>query len=189
MKVAYVPDVTARPSPRDLRGAALLGFRRAIKRFRLSARVAQLPPGQHACPTLMYLARQRYDLIVIGELRNERDYRDLVAVAKRFPRTKFVVADRAQKKSPPNIQGSIWRVEQPAYLAGLMEKRRAGKDVVGSVGGMSIPQVNPFIAGFEAGAKSVSPAITTLRSYSNDFLNARKCGSVALSQIAKVPEF
>src|SRR5262249_16011292 len=37
LKVAYVTDFGARPDPHDLRGAALLGFRRAVKKFRVQA--------------------------------------------------------------------------------------------------------------------------------------------------------
>ena len=187
-RVAYVADIPAQPSPHDLRGAALLGFQRAVKNLPVAARVVAFSPVPGGVEhTLTLLARQRYDLVVIEDVL---DYAGLVAAAKRFPGTKFVLGDTAiPKNSPKNVQGSIWHVEQPSYLAGylaaLMEKRRPGADVVGSVGGFPAPQVDPFIAGFEAGAKAADPGITTLRSYAYDFLNPEKCTSVALSQIAR----
>jgi len=189
LKVAYVTDFGARPSPHDLRGAALLGFRRAVGRFRVQARVAEFPPAQDAGPTLEQLAGQRYDLIMIGEVRSGFDLERVLAVARRFPHTKFVLADPPLlERWPKNVQGSIWHVEQPAYLAGYLSAlmvRRGGRKAVGSVGGFPIVSVNSFIAGFDAGAKSADPKIATLRAYAQDFLNADKCKSVALNEIAR----
>jgi basic membrane protein A len=188
-KVAYVTDIAATPDVHDLRGVALLGFQRSVRRFRVQGRVVQFDPRQGVGPTLAYLARQRYDLVFIGEVRSGYDVDATVAVAKRFPQTRFVLTDPPfLERWPKNVQGSIWHVEQPAYLAGylagLMERRRPGRDVVGSVGGFPNIAVDAFIAGFEAGAKAADPRITTLRRYTYDFLNAAKCGSVARSEIA-----
>src|SRR5262249_41106208 len=130
------------------------------------------------------------DLIMVGEARTGEDFGAAVDVARRFPGTKFVLTDPpVLVKWPTNVEGAIWRVEQPAYLAGylaaLMERRRPGKDVVGSVGGIPIDSVDTFIAGFEAGAKAADPGITLLRRYTNDFLNPARCRSVALDQITR----
>jgi basic membrane protein A len=56
-----------------------------------------------------------------------------------------------------------------------MEKRRPGKDVIGSVGGFPSPAVNAYIARYEAGARRADPGITALRGYSSDFYDAAKC--------------
>jgi basic membrane protein A len=65
-----------------------------------------------------------------------------------------------------------------------MEKRE-GKHVVSSVGGEPEPGVEPFIAGYQAGARKADPHVTTLNGYSHDFLSPRKCRAVALGQIAR----
>ena len=69
------------------------------------------------------------------------------------------------------------------YLAGLEEKRRPGKDVIGSVGGQKQPPVDRFIAGYQAGAKAADPGITVLNNYSEDFADQAKCKQIALNQI------
>jgi basic membrane protein A len=190
-KIAYVIPISASPGSHDLYGAALLGFERAAKDFHVDAHVVQLAPTQETAVTLTLLARQRYDLIIVGIVRGPEDIDTVVAFARRFPATRFVVTDPLflRRTWPSNVQGAIWHVEQPAYLAGylagLMERRRPGKDVVGSVGGGPQANVNTFIAGFEAGAKAADPGITILRSYSFDFLAPRKCRAVALAQIAR----
>jgi basic membrane protein A len=190
LRMAYVTDVVASPSAHNLRGAALLGFQRAVKDFRLQPRVVQFDPRRGAEPTLRSLARQNYDLVLIGEVQSPLDVDAVVTVSKRFPAVKFVLVDPPFLEDwPGNVQGSIWRVEQPAYLAGYLagieEKQRRGRDVVGSVGGVKIPTVDAFIAGFEAGARKGDPAIQTLRGYSYDFFDAAKCESVARKQIAQ----
>jgi basic membrane protein A and related proteins len=189
LRIAYITNFAAAADPHDLRGVALLGFQRAVKDFNVVGRVVQFDPNQGAEPTLTLLARQRYDLIFVGELRAVLDVDVVNAVARRFPSSKFVITD------PPvftrwaeNVQGSIWRVEQPSYLAGFlagaMERRRPGRHVVGSVGGLPIVPVNTFIAGFEAGTKHADPGITVLRKYAYNFFNTAKCRTVALSEIA-----
>ena len=65
-----------------------------------------------------------------------------------------------------------------------MERRRPGKDVIGSVGGFPVGNVIPFIAGYQAGARRADPGITTLNGYSRDFADPAKCRAVALGQIA-----
>ena len=78
------------------------------------------------------------------------------------------------------------RGTSPGYLAGLMEKRRPGRDVIGAVGGYKFPGVDRWILGYRAGAKKADPGHrhpdrptrTTSRI-------PTKCKTVALGQIAK----
>jgi basic membrane protein A len=57
--------------------------------------------------------------------------------------------------------------------------------VISSVGGHQVPAVERYIAGYQAGARGANPRVTTLNSYTDDFLDPMKGRSVALSQIAK----
>jgi basic membrane protein A len=139
-------------------------------------------------PAFSYLARQKYDLIVgIGFL----EAADLDAAARRFPAARFAILDARLEDlphRPKNVRGTLFKTEEAGYLAGylaaLMEKRRPGKDVVGTVGGVKIPTVDAYIAGFQAGARKADPSITTLNSYANDFIAADKCKAIALDEIA-----
>ena len=58
-------------------------------------------------------------------------------------------------------------------------------NVISSVGGARVPAVERFIAGYQAGARKANPDITTLNSYTDDFMDPAKGRSVALNQIAK----
>jgi basic membrane protein A len=88
---------------------------------------------------------------------------------------------------PPNLLGLLFKEQETGYLvgylAGLEEKRRPGKDVIGSVGGEKQPPVDRFIAGYRAGARAADPGITLLNGYSQDFADLAKCKQIALNQI------
>jgi len=191
-RIALVTDLSTPPGPHDLRGAALLGFRRVLKAFKLEGRVVQYDPARGQAAMLASLARQKYDLIYTAIPDSEQDFQSIGTVARRFPQSFFVLPDgvvQDLKVRPKNIVGSDWRVEQASYLAGylaaLMERRRAGADVVGSIGGGPFPPINRFIAGYEAGARKADRGIRTLRLYANGFLNTAKCATVAREEVAR----
>ena len=189
LKVALVMD--SQVSPHDFRAVTLRGFRRAVEEFRVQGRVVQLTPRASATATLTPLVRQKYDLVLVPQVRGLEDLNALAAVAHRFPATMFVMGDfpvDVLPGRPKNVQGSVWRVEQPSFLAGflagLMETRRPGKNVIGSVGGLPVP-VGAFIAGYEAGARKADPRIKVLRGYAGSFFDDAKCEAVARRQIGE----
>ncbi|MBN2116517.1 MAG: BMP family ABC transporter substrate-binding protein [Anaerolineales bacterium] len=62
----------------------------------------------------------------------------------------------------PNYQGILFAEEQAGYLAGIVAGSISKTGTIGSVAGTSLPAVVAYIAGYEAGAKSVNPDIKTL---------------------------
>jgi len=113
------------------------------------------------------------------------------AVASAYPSKKFAIVDvdvTGMKHKPKNVQGLLFREQQAGYLvgyaAGLYAKSVNGK-AVGSVGGLKIPPVDRYIAGFQYGAKKADPGIETLNDYSQDFVAQAKCKEKALNQIAQ----
>jgi basic membrane protein A and related proteins len=112
------------------------------------------------------------------------------AVASSFPSNKFAIVDvdiTGLKHKPKNVQGLLFREQEAGYLvgyaAGLWAKAHNGQ-AVGSVGGIKIPPVDRYIAGYQYGAKKADPGIKTLNGYSQDFVAQNKCKEKALSQIA-----
>ena len=61
----------------------------------------------------------------------------------------------------------------------------SGSNVISSVGGIKLPTVDIFIAGYQAGAKKCVPGIKVLIGYSQDFVAQDKCKEIALNQIAQ----
>ena len=64
-----------------------------------------------------------------------------------------------------------------------MVKKKGGDQVIGVVGGVKIPPVDSFLAGYQAGAKKCNPGIKVLKGYSQDFIDQAKCKTVAQNQI------
>src|SRR6266511_3891003 len=101
--------------------------------------------------------------------------------------TVVYVDQTEEPHKPPNLLGLLFREQETGYLVGylggLEEKRRAGPDVIGSVGGQKQPPVDRFIAGYQAGAKAADPGIKLLNGYSEDWADQAKCKQIALNQI------
>ena len=57
--------------------------------------------------------------------------------------------------------------------------------IIGAVGGVKIPPVDHFIAGYQAGAKAANPKAKVLVGYSQSFTDQGKCKELALNQIAQ----
>jgi basic membrane protein A len=112
-------------------------------------------------------------------------------IASAYPHNKFAIVDddvTFMKHKPKNVEGLLFREQEAGYLvgyaAGMWAKSHGGK-AVGSVGGLKIPPVDRYIAGYQFGAKKADPGIKTLNGYSNDFVKQAKCKETALNQIAQ----
>jgi basic membrane protein A len=90
---------------------------------------------------------------------------------------------------PRNVQGIVFRTSEVAFLAGWLagklEQRRPGRNVVGVVGGLDIPSVRDFVVGFRAGARRAAPGVDVLVDYSGDFVDSSKCAAIARRQVAR----
>ena len=168
---------------------AYLGLERAVRELPIKGRVLTPAPKEGYVPSLSLLARQKYDL-VIGTGGSAAPAIDRVATA--FPGTRFAILDVAHDDlahCPENVLGLAFSVEQAGYLAGhlaaLVLTLSPGEEVVSSVAGERVPSVERWIAGYQAGARRANPRVTTLNSYTDDFIDPVKGRSVALSQIAK----
>src|SRR6478672_3447335 len=185
-KIGLVTDIGGL-NDRGFNHLSYLGLLRAQKELGVQQRVYQAKSTQEYVPNLSTFARQGYDL-TIGVGFTEATAIDTVATT--FPNSNFAIVDVDQKEEPhkpANLLGLLFREQETGYLvgylAGLEEKRQAGKDIIGSVGGQKQPPVDRFIAGYQAGAKAADPGITVLNNYSEDFSDQAKCKQIALNQI------
>jgi basic membrane protein A len=111
------------------------------------------------------------------------------AVATAFPKSKFAIVDvdvTSMKHKPKNVEGLLFKEQEAGYLVGYaagLYVKATGGTAVGSVGGLKIPPVDRYIAGYQFGAKKADPGITVLNDYSQDFVAQAKCKEKALNQI------
>jgi basic membrane protein A and related proteins len=186
MKVGLVTDVGGL-NDHGFNHLSYLGLQRAQQELGVQTKIFQAKSTQDYIPNLSTFARQGYNL-TIGVGFTEATAID--TAANNFPNSNFAIVDVDQTEEPhkpPNLLGLLFKEQETGYLvgylAGLEEKRRPGKDVIGSVGGQKQPPVDRFIAGYQAGAKAADPGITTLNNYSEDFNDQAKCKQIALNQI------
>jgi basic membrane protein A len=63
--------------------------------------------------------------------------------------------------------------------------QRDGEKHISAVGGLKLPTVDIFIAGYRAGARKCVPGTVVDIGYSQDFVAQDKCKEIALNQIAQ----
>jgi basic membrane protein A len=73
-------------------------------------------------------------------------------------------------------------------MAALQIQAENKKQIISAVGGLEIPTVVIFIAGYKAGAEACVPGTQVLVAYSQDFVDQAKCKELALNQINRGSE-
>jgi basic membrane protein A len=185
-KVGLVTDIGGL-NDRGFNQLANQGLQRAIKQLKVKGRVLISTGEQDYIPNFTSLVRGKYNLIIgVGFLQTN----SINTMATRFPKSHFTGVDVSfndLKDKPKNYEGIQFKEQEVGYLAGYLAALKA-KDsgrVVSSVGGIPVPAVDRFIAGYQAGAKKAVPGTRTLNGYSQDFGDQAKCKEIALGQIGQ----
>ncbi|HBW36612.1 BMP family protein [Desulfosporosinus sp. BICA1-9] len=165
------------------------GLEKAVKDLGVTKSVVESKQMTDYETNLSRFAQDKYNLVIaVGFLMHDA----VEKVAKDYPDTKFMIID-SSITDRPNVASAMFKTEQCGYLvgvmAGLLEQapgipNALGKNTVGLVGGMAIPPVNDYIAGFIQGAKSVNPDIKINLKYTGKFDDPALGKQTALSQIA-----
>lgn len=115
------------------------------------------------------------------------------AVAKRNPAARFLLIDSplldAQGKpfTMPNVRTVIFREEEGSFLVGALAGLVPPGNRVAFVGGMEIPLIKKFEAGFRAGVATTNPKAASgmLISYTGSFDNVAIGKQVAQDMLSK----
>jgi len=172
----------------------LTGLKLAASKLGVQTRAIESHSAGDYIPNLASLARAHYDAVVAaGFLLADAE----ATVAKKFPGTQFAITDYPVEIPPfsdkkgkllvPNITGITFKAEQQSYLVGCLSAlmaKKGGGHTISATGGVKIPPVDSFIAGYKAGAAKCVPGTKVLVAYSQDFIAQDKCKAVAQNQIA-----
>ena len=196
VKAGLVSDV-GRFNDKSFNQSALEGLNRAKDELGADTRAIESRAAGDYVPNLSTLARQDFDVSIgVGFLLAE----GVNQVARRFPDANFAIIDYSvmappftdtekNVATPDNVQGLTFATNENSFLigcmAGMVVQKAGGKQVISAVGGLKIPTVDIFIAGYQAGAKECNPEIQVLVGYSQDFVAQDKCKEIALNQIAQ----
>ncbi|MEZ3177572.1 BMP family ABC transporter substrate-binding protein [Streptomyces pimonensis] len=109
---------------------------------------------------LASLARQGYNPVIgVGFAYGPA----MKAVAAKYPKTTFGIVDSVVEGD--NVASLVFAEEQASYLAGVAAAKATRTDVVGFVGGVDIPLIHKFQAGYEQGVKATDPEIKVISQY------------------------
>ena len=184
LKVGMVFDIGGK-GDKSFNDSAFRGLEWAEAEFGIEH--TELEPGVAADRevNLRNLATLGYDMIIgVGFLFTDA----ISAVADEFPDTKFAIVD-GFIPDKPNVVSLLFKEHEGSFLVGMiagMKTKEDGKDTIGFVGGMDIPLIHKFEAGYRAGVAYVFPECKILSAYAGDtptaFADPVKGKELALSQ-------
>lgn len=153
------------------------GLQRAAADFNGEAKVVESTEQAQYVPNLTSLAQKDVDLIVgVGFLLVDA----MQEVASANPDDRFALVDAAVEA--PNVRGLLFREQEGSFLGGIIAGLTTRTNKIGVVGGMEIPPVIRWIAGFQAGVKTANPDAEVLVTYAGSFGDPAKGKEIALAQ-------
>jgi basic membrane protein A len=192
--VALVSDV-GHFNDKSFNQSQLEGLNRAKSDLGITAIPLQSNSASDYLPNLTSAIRRHADLVIsAGFLLAPAT----ATVAKKYPSTHFAITDYtvhadpvANKQGTPlfkNVEGLTYAANESGCLVGVLAAKMAKKEggnVIGAVGGIKIPPVDIWIAGYRFCAQKVVPGIKVVIGYSQDFVAADKCKTVAQNLIGQ----
>src|SRR5829696_3368140 len=188
--VGIVLDVGGR-GDKSFNDGAYAGADSAIRVLHPNVRFIEPGEGSDREAGLRLLAAENMDLVIgVGFIFSD----DLTSLAKEYPSVSFAgvdyalsVDDKGNVVAPPsNLAALKFREEEGSFLVGALAALVGKSKKVGFVGGMDIPLIHKFEAGYRAGVKQVCPDCTVIAQYAGvtpeAFKNPGKGKELALSQ-------
>ncbi|HEX9142568.1 MAG TPA: BMP family ABC transporter substrate-binding protein [Gaiellaceae bacterium] len=184
-KAGLVSDV-GRFNDKGFNQNQLVGLKRVAKALKIQYRAVESRSAGDYLPNMASLARSGYNIVISAGFLLAPATED---VADQFPNTKFAITDMSVAgftRKHSNIEGLTYATQQNSYLIGCLAAHVAaaqGKKNISVVGGLKIPPVDTFLAGYKAGAQKCVPGTTVQIGYSQDFIDQAKCKSIAQNQL------
>ncbi len=162
-------------------------------RQELGAEIRLIEPGEGTDREagIRLLAAEGMDLVIgVGFIFTD----DLRQLAGEYRDTWFAGVDYALQTDslgniiapPPNVAALKFREEEGSYLVGALAALVSGTKRIGFVGGMDIPLIHKFEAGYRAGVRAVCADCQVIAQYAGvtpeAFANPTKGKELALSQ-------
>jgi basic membrane protein A len=138
--------------------AAYAGLQKAEKEFKIGGRDIEPQDGESNADKvqrLEQLAKAGYNPVIGVGFAYAPAVKE---VAAKYPKTTFGIIDDEQDKAA-NVADMVFHEEQASYLAGVAAAKTTKKNHIGFIGGVDIPLIHKFEAGFDQGAKSVNPKV------------------------------
>jgi basic membrane protein A len=163
IKVGMAYDIGGR-GDQSFNDAAAAGLDKAKTDFGIKASESEASPDEAEAAKedrLVQLAEGGYNpVIAVGFA-----YADAVkAVAPQYPDVNFGLIDSTDTTGA-NIANLVFAEEQGSFLVGAAAALKSKTGTIGFVGGVDVPLIHKFQAGYEAGAKAANPNIKVKSQY------------------------
>jgi len=155
-KVGLVFDLGGR-GDKSFNDAAYAGLERARQELGIEYQTLETSEGADRESQMRQLAAGGSQLVFgVGFLFSD----DIKALAQEFPKVHFACVDYTVKEGeslPPNLVALKFKEEEGSFLVGALAALISKSTTLGFVGGMEIPLIKKFEAGYKAGVKAVRP--------------------------------
>ena len=160
IRIGLVYDIGGR-GDQSFNDAAAAGLDRAATELGIEFSEASAnEDGTNREELLALQASEGADLVIgVGFLFGE----PMANVAAEFPDTNFAIVDSTL--DAPNVAGLIFAEEQGSFLVGVAAALKTETNTVGFIGGVNIPLIHAFEAGFLAGVQAIDPDISVISQY------------------------
>jgi basic membrane protein A len=166
----------------------LAGHNPAIAPMKIEPLVLQSKAQEDYEPNLQLLVDRGAKLTVgVGFMMENA----VEATAKKNPNANFLLIDSPlldEKSTPytlPNVRTVTFHEEQGSFLVGALAGLVTKANKIGFVGGMEIPLIKKFEAGFRAGVMSTNPKAKIVSNYTGSFDNVATGKQVGQDMVAK----
>lgn len=163
VKVGMVTDIGGL-GDRSFNDSAWAGLQDCKKTTGATVQVLQSRSASDYQPNLTVFATEGFDeTFAVGYLMKD----DLNEVAKRFPNRHFAIIDAVVPD--PNVESVTFKEEDGSFLAGALAALVSKTKTIAFLGGMDIPLLRKFEAGYTAGAREIDPKVKVLVKYVGSF--------------------
>jgi basic membrane protein A and related proteins len=164
VRVGIVFDIGGK-NDKSFNEAAYRGLEKAKTELGVQVEYIEPTEGADRESAMRSLAAKHVDLVIgVGFIFGP----DLERLSRQFPGVKFAGVDYSPSNGfdkQPNLAALKFREQEGSFLVGAVAGLVTRTKVVGFVGGMKIPLIRKFEAGYEAGVKHVCPTCRVLSAY------------------------
>jgi basic membrane protein A and related proteins len=163
IKVGMAYDVGGR-GDQSFNDSAARGLDQAVEEFGFESQESEAADGEPESAReerLITFAENGFDpIIAVGFAYSA----SVAKVAPQFPDVHFAIIDDEAAQGD-NIANLVFAEEQGSFLVGAAAALKTETDHVGFIGGVEVPLIQKFEAGFKAGVAEVNPDITVDTTY------------------------
>ena len=163
VKVGMAYDIGGR-GDKSFNDSAAAGLDQAVKELCVTSKELSAVPNEtdaQKAARLTLLAQAGYNpIIAVGFAYAPA----LKTVSAKFPKTNFAIVDSTDVTGA-NIANLTFAANQASYLVGVIAAQATKKNNVGYIGGVNVPLLQSFQAGYDAGVKATNSAVTVQDKY------------------------